>query len=143
MLWSKDFQGIYNNEICLMQFASSKCNFGFLRIPRTWTKPEVAKCRSNLCKLPTADYTLYACVKGVSGVLISPLNITRLVVLYYPYVTFCITWHFGFKCRTIEVFRKMTYFNVKCHFVYSMKIHKYEQTLLSKNYTYNVTQCGD
>lgn len=30
-------------------------------------------------------------------------------------------------------FKKMGFFNVKCHFVYVMKIHKYERTLVLKN----------
>lgn len=33
-----------------------------------------------------------------------------------------------------------TYFNVKCHFVYVMKIHKYERTLVSRKHACNILQ---
>jgi hypothetical protein len=37
----------------------------------------------------------------------------------------------------------MAYFNVKCHFVYIMKIHKYERTFVMKKSAHNITQYGD
>ena len=41
---------------------------------------------------------------------------------------------FSLKCYTIKFFsKKMAYFNVNCHFVYIMKIHKYETKPVLKN----------
>ena len=36
-------------------------------------------------------------------------------------------------------FKKMSYFNVKCYFVYMMKIHKYGRTFSLEGYAHNVT----
>jgi hypothetical protein len=40
-------------------------------------------------------------------------------------------------------FKKMAYFNVKFHYVYIMKIHKYERTIVLKKFAHNITQYGD
>ena len=37
----------------------------------------------------------------------------------------------------------MGYFNVECHSVYILKLHKYEKTFVLKKYAHNVTQYGD
>ena len=37
----------------------------------------------------------------------------------------------------------MAYFNVNCHFVYTMKILKYERTCVLRKYAHNVTQYED
>ena len=46
---------------------------------------------------------------------------------YYPNVLFSIIWHFDLECCAIEAFQDIfqAYSNVKCHFVYTMKIQKY------------------
>ena len=50
---------------------------------------------------------------------------------------------FLIKCCTIEGSQgKIAYLNVKCHFVYMMKIHKYERTISLKKYAHNVAQYG-
>ena len=36
--------------------------------------------------------------------------------------------------------KKTAYFNVKCHFVYKMKIDKHERAFLLKNYAHNVSE---
>ena len=36
----------------------------------------------------------------------------------------------------------MAYLNVKCHLVYTMKIHKYERVLYLKGYALNVRHYG-
>ena len=43
------------------------------------------------------------------------------------------------KCCTIRFSEEMAYFNSKCRFVYTMKIHDYERTLLLRKYAHNVT----
>ena len=43
---------------------------------------------------------------------------------------------------TIEVFQENSMFQCKCHFQYTMKIHKYARTSLSDKYAHNITQCG-
>jgi hypothetical protein len=44
----------------------------------------------------------------------------------------------------LRFFKKMAYFNEKCHFVYIMKIYiKYERTFVLKKSAYNITQYGD
>ena len=43
------------------------------------------------------------------------------------------------KCCIIEGSEeKIAYLNVKCHFIYTMKIHKYERTISLKKYAHNV-----
>ena len=54
----------------------------------------------------------------------------------------CILLNMTFWSCIIEVFQEMAYFNVKCHFVYTMKIHKYERKILIKKYAHNITQFG-
>ena len=34
----------------------------------------------------------------------------------------------------------MAYVDMKCHFVYIMKLHKYERTIVLKKYAHNVLQ---
>ena len=40
-------------------------------------------------------------------------------------------------------FKEMAYFDVECHFVYIMKIRKYERTFVLKKYAHNITQYED
>ena len=43
----------------------------------------------------------------------------------------------------LSVFNKTTYFNVKCHYVYKLKIHKYEIKCVLRKYAHNGTQYED
>ena len=44
--------------------------------------------------------------------------------------------------RNIEVFKKIAYVKVKCHFVYIMKVLKYKRAFLLEKYAHNITQYG-
>ena len=48
-------------------------------------------------------------------------------------IVFSVIWHFGLDGCTIKVFLwKIACFNLKCHYVYIAKIHKYERTFVLK-----------
>ena len=40
----------------------------------------------------------------------------------------------------LKIFKKMAYIKFECHFVYTMKTHKYEWTCLLEKYAHNATQ---
>ena len=53
-------------------------------------------------------------------------------VSYYPNIIFLTIWHFGLTCRSTKVFQENGLFWCKSHFVYTMKIHKFERTFYSE-----------
>ena len=79
-------------------------------------------------------------------VLFSPFNITCLVAQENAILSECCIMHnmtfWSLNVVLLRSFKKLAYFNVKCHFVYTMKIYKYERTFFANKYAHNITQYG-
>jgi hypothetical protein len=59
-------------------------------------------------------------------------------MLYYPNVVFLVHDILASNVVLRRFFKKLAYFNLKCHFVYITKIHKHERTHALKKYAHNI-----
>ena len=79
-------------------------------------------------------------------IMFSPFNMTCLVVQEsVVIVLMCYSTQYNILVLDVVLsrfFKEMAYFNVKCHFVYTMKIHKYKRIFLLKKYAHSAIQYG-
>ena len=80
------------------------------------------------------------------GILLSPFNVPHLVLQESVLLSEFRILHSMIFWSRMSCYRgfskKNGQFNVKCHFAYTMKIHKYERMSLLMKYARNVTRHG-